>query len=246
MFVWDTGTYDTEKWSDREVMVTFHGERVQGKYVLFQTRGNQWMIHRMDPPADPTRIAPPRELIPMMATPSKIAPGGDGWAFELKWDGVRAIAFIDGGRIRLASRKGNEITHRYPELRRLGEQLGTREVVFDGEIIATDDAGRPSFERLQSRMHVEGDAAIRRLVREVPVVYMLFDILWLDGHSLMELPYEVRRAQLTALALNGSAWQTPPNEVGDGAAMIDVSKRFELEGSGSIRATKRGSAHARG
>jgi bifunctional non-homologous end joining protein LigD len=230
MTVWDTGTYETEKWSDREVMIVFHGERVTGKYVLFQTRGNQWMIHRMDPPADPTRQPAPTNIEPMTATLVKEAPPGDNWAYELKWDGVRALGYVDGGRIRLTSRKGNEITHRYPELRKLGEALGTREVILDGEIAAFDDAGRPSFEKLQQRMHVEGDAAIRRLVNEVPVAYILFDLLWLDGHSCMDMPYEQRRAQLVELGLNGPNWQTPPNEVGDGAAIIDVSKQFGLEG----------------
>ena len=230
MAVWDTGTYETEKWSDREVMVVFHGERVTGKYVLFQTRGNQWMIHRMDPPADPTRRAAPTDLVPMSATLAKQAPPGTNWAYELKWDGIRALGYGDGGRIRFVSRNGNEVTHRYPELRKLGEAIGARDLILDGEIAAFDDAGRPSFEKLQQRMHVEGDAAIRRLVTDVPVAYILFDLLWLDGHSLMEMPYEERRAQLVALGLNGPNWQTPPNEVGDGTAIIAVSKQFGLEG----------------
>ena len=229
MFVWDTGTYETEKWSDREVMVTFHGERVQGRYVLFQTRGDQWMIHRMDPPADPGIAAPPRDLRPMQATLAD-PPTGDGWAWELKWDGIRALGFVDGGRIRLVTRNGNEVTRRYPELRRLGEALGTREVVLDGEIVASDDAGRPSFERLQQRMHVESESTIRRLMNEVPVAYVLFDLLWEDGHSLMEQPYEERREHLVALGLNGPSWQTAPNEVGDGDTTRKISTEFGLEG----------------
>jgi bifunctional non-homologous end joining protein LigD len=122
------------------------------------------------------------------------------------------------------------VTRRYPELRRLGEALGTSEVVLDGEIVAFDDASRPSFELLQRRMHIESESAIRKLVGEVPVTYVLFDLLWLDGHSLMDLPYRDRRARLRELGLNGASWQTPPNEEGDGAATIEVSKRFELEG----------------
>jgi len=230
MHVWDTGTYETHKWDDREVMLTMHGERVQGKYVLFKTRGNQWMIHRMDPPLDPERAAPPAELRPMAATLGKGPPKGDGWAWELKWDGIRALGYVDGGRIRLVTRNGNDVTHRYPELRKLGETLGARDVVLDGEIAAFDEDGRPSFERLQRRMHVESESTIRKLVAEVPVVYVLFDLLWLDGRSTMELPYEERRARLIDLGLNGASWQTPPHEVGDGSATLDVSQRFGLEG----------------
>jgi bifunctional non-homologous end joining protein LigD len=230
MGVWDTGTYATHKWSEKEVMVTFHGTRVNGKYVLFRTRDKQWMIHRMDPPEDPDRRTPPNDLRPMLATLKDHAPRGEGWAWELKWDGIRAIAYVDGGRIRLLTRNGNDVTRRYPELRRLGEALGTRDVVLDGEIVAFDESGRPSFERLQQRMHVEGDGTIRRLVGEVPVTYVMFDILWLDGHSTMELTYDERRAHLRGLELNGASWQTPPHEEGDGAATREVSTRFELEG----------------
>jgi bifunctional non-homologous end joining protein LigD len=230
MHVWDRGTYETHKFDDREVMVTFHGERVRGRYVLFRTRGNQWMIHRMDPPEDPDRAAPPPDLRPMFATLAARPPTGDGWAWELKWDGIRALAYVDGGRLQLRTRKGNEVTHRYPELRKLGETLGARDLVLDGEIVAFDDAGRPSFELLQSRMHVENASTIRRLSAQVPVTYVLFDLLWCDGRSLMELPYEQRRARLLELGLTGAAWQTPPHGVGDGEATIAVSKQFALEG----------------
>jgi bifunctional non-homologous end joining protein LigD len=230
MYVWDRGTFETHKFDDREVMVTLHGERVEGRYVLFKTRGDQWMIHRMDPPQDPERAAPPNNLKPMLATLATSGPVGDGWAWELKWDGIRALGYVDGGRIRLLTRNGNDVTHRYPELRRVGEALGSRDAVLDGEIVAFDDEGRPSFELLQQRMHVEGESVIRRLANQVPVVYVLFDLLWLDGRSTMELPYAERRALLSGLQLVGPSWQTPPNEEGDGAAMLEISKRFRLEG----------------
>jgi bifunctional non-homologous end joining protein LigD len=230
MSVWDAGTYECHKFEPTEVQITLHGERARGRYVLFQTRGNDWMIHRMDPPEDPDRELAPEGLRPMSAVLSEHPPRGDGWAWELKWDGIRALSYVDGGRIRLFTRNGNEVTHRYPELRGLGVELGPRDAVLDGEIVALDDAGRPSFEHLQGRMHVENASAIRRLSSEIPIVYMLFDILWLDGHSLMSQPYAQRRARLSELALAGPAWQTPPHEEGDGAATREVSERFGLEG----------------
>jgi bifunctional non-homologous end joining protein LigD len=229
MGVWDHGTFETHKWDEREVMVTLHGERVNGRYVLFRTSGKQWMIHRMDPPEDPGRTAPPNDLRPMLATLVKRRPSGEEWAWELKWDGIRALGYVDGGRLRLVTRNGNEVTRRYPELRRLGEALGARDAVLDGEIVAFD-ASRPSFEMLQRRMHVDNETTIRKLVAEVPVNYVLFDLLWLDGRSTMELPYAERRALLRGLDLNGASWQTPPHEEGDGSATIEVSKRFDLEG----------------
>jgi len=166
----------------------------------------------------------------MNATLTEHAPSGEGWATELKWDGIRGLAYVDGGRVRFVTRNGNDVTRRYPELRKLGEVLGARDAVLDGEIVAFDDAGRPSFERLQQRMHVDNESAIRRLARDVPVVYILFDLLWLDGHSTMDLPYVERRSRLVELGLSGPLWQTPPIEVGDSAATLEVSKQFGLEG----------------
>src|ERR687886_829013 len=101
MAIWDRGTYETHKWRDREVMVTFHGERVRGRYVLFRTDGSNWMIHRMDPAEDPDREPMPENIAPMLATSGGL-PDGDNWAFEIKWDGVRAIGYVEGGRLRLA------------------------------------------------------------------------------------------------------------------------------------------------
>ena len=154
MTIWDTGTYETEKWSDNEVMVILHGARAQGRHVLFRTKGNQWMIHRMDPPADPTREPMPEGLRPMLATPGELPSDEDNYAFEVKWDGIRSIVSVWGGRVKIEARTGNDITARYPELRELGKAMGTTQAVLDGEIVALDETGRPSFERMQRRMHV--------------------------------------------------------------------------------------------
>ena len=107
MRIFDRGTYEPHKWRDEEVMVTFHGERVRGRYVLFRTGGKNWMIHRMDPPEDPDRAPMPDQIKPMLAR-SGTLPAGDGWAYEIKWDGVRAIGYAEGGRLRLESRNGND------------------------------------------------------------------------------------------------------------------------------------------
>src|SRR5947207_11158732 len=123
--IWDEGTYDPVKWSDREVMVDLHGKRLQGRYVLFRTRGNDWMIHRMDPPQDPDRKPMPQKLEPMLAKlTDKLPAADDAWGFEFKWDGIRAIAFVEGGIVRLQSRTGEIITPRYPEIHPLGRAQG--------------------------------------------------------------------------------------------------------------------------
>jgi bifunctional non-homologous end joining protein LigD len=229
MIIWDRGTYDPEKIEDREVIVTLHGERVHGRYVLFRTDGDNWMIHRMDPPEDPDREPMPEHIAPMLATLSKSRPrNADDFAYEVKWDGVRAVTYVDGGQVRAESRRGNDITSRYPELRGLGPALGSTPAVLDGEIVAFDGE-RPSFERLQRRMHVTDARTVRRLVQEVPAVYMIFDLLWFDGHSTIALPYRDRRVLLERLELQGPSWQTPATHE-DGAALLAATREVGLEG----------------
>jgi bifunctional non-homologous end joining protein LigD len=227
--IWDRGTYDVEKWSDREVKVVLHGERVQGRYVLFQTGGKNWMIHRMDAAARPDWQPLPEHLTPMLAILGTL-PKDDGWAFEMKWDGVRALIRVEGGRITALSRNGRDMTVSYPELRGLGEQLGSTQALLDGEIVSFDADGRPNFGKLQQRMHVASAAAARRLAGTDPAVFLAFDVLHLDGRSLLELPYRERREVLTDLALEGEYWQTPPAFTGSGAAAVRASREQGLEG----------------
>jgi bifunctional non-homologous end joining protein LigD len=228
--VWDSGTYDEHKWRDDEVMVTFHGERVQGKYVLFRTRGDDWMIHRMDPPADPDREPMPEHVEPMKARLGELPPNESDYAYEIKWDGIRAVAFVESGGLRLENRNLRDVTGQYPELRQLGPANTGHDMVLDGEIVAFDDSGRPSFERLQGRMHLGSDSAVRRRMKEIPAAYMIFDLLWLDGHSTMGLPYVERRELLEDLKLAGPTWQTPERHTGDGKKLLEVSREQGLEG----------------
>ena len=234
MRIWDRGTFETHKWEDKKVEITFHGERLRGRYGLFPIgrdgAENDWMIHRMDPPSDPAREPMAEHVVPMLASSGQMPPHGAGWEFEVKWDGVRAIAYVRPGRLRLESRNLNDITDAYPEVRGLLRQLGMREAVLDGEIIAFDEAGRPSFERLQRRMHVSSSSVIRRRVADTPVVYAIFDLLYLDGHSLMGLPYSERRDRLEELALSGPAWRVPARHGDDGAALLDATRKQGLEG----------------
>jgi bifunctional non-homologous end joining protein LigD len=188
------------------------------------------MIHRMDPPEDPDREPMPEHVKPMLARTGALPTDDHRWAYEIKWDGVRGIAYIDGGRLRLEARSGREITARYPELRELGRALAGRQAVLDGEVVAFDADGRPSFQKLQGRMHLTSEHAVRRLSQSDPVHYVVFDLLWLDGRSLMDLPYTERRERLTELDLNGPTWRTPANHVGDGAAMLEASRAQGLEG----------------
>jgi DNA ligase D-like protein (predicted ligase)/DNA ligase D-like protein (predicted 3'-phosphoesterase) len=228
--IWDSGTYECHKFRPDEVIVTFHGERVKGRYVLFQTEGENWMIHRMDPPADPARDPMPEELVPMLAKLGSLPRRQADYAYEVKWDGVRAILYAEGGRTRLQSRTMRDITAQYPEIGRLGRELGSRECVLDGEVVALDEQGRPSFGRLQGRMHLGSESAVRRKMQAVPVTYMAFDLVYLEGHSTMGLGYVERRALLSELGLSGAHWQTPDYVEGNGEGMLRASREHGLEG----------------
>lgn len=230
--IWDHGTYQLEKWSEREVMVVLAGERVSGRFVLFRTKGKNWMIHRMNGPPSPAWTPLPEHLEPMLATAGALPPADvdDQWAFEMKWDGVRTLARVEGGRAVLTSRNDNDMTLAYPELRPLGEQLGTTQVLLDGEIVSFDAQGRPSFGRLQRRMHVSSAAVANRLAASDPAILLIFDILHLEGQSTLGLPYRDRRNLLEGLALSGPAWQTPPAFSGNGTEAVRVSQEQGLEG----------------
>jgi bifunctional non-homologous end joining protein LigD len=237
MRIWDRGTYEAHKFDDAKVEVTFHGERLRGRYGLFplhrskgEAPGKDWMIHRMDPAEDPTREPMPERVAPMLARLADLPSDQERWAFEVKWDGVRALAYSEPGRLRLEARSGNDITSRYPELHRLNRALSSHSAILDGEIVAFDEDGRPSFGRLQHRMHIASEAQARRLSKDSPVVYVIFDLLWLDGHSVMGLPYTDRRELLSRLELTGTHWQVPDYVAGDGSALQQASRAQQLEG----------------
>ncbi len=229
MTIWDRGTYEPEKIEDNKIVAVFDGERVKGRYALFQTRGDDWMIHRMDPP-DAGREPLPEVIEPMKATLAKLPSDDEGWGYEIKWDGVRAIAYCEPGHVRLESRNLLEITRQYPEVGRIREAIGGDSVILDGELVAFDDDGRPSFQHLQRRMHVASESEVRRRMKETPVTYVIFDLLYADGKVLFDVPYEERRRRLEARGLEGEAWQTPAYHRGDGTALQKASRQQGLEG----------------
>jgi len=166
----------------------------------------------------------------MLATLAHDVPMGDDWAYEMKWDGVRAFFVVQDQRVRISSRNERDITAGYPELVCLGAEFAGRSLLLDGEIVAINEDGRPDFQLLQRRMHVRDPMTLRMLEREVPVVYMIFDVLWIDGRLLVDLPYCERRRELAALALASPRWQTPPVSTGDGQAALATSRDLSLEG----------------
>jgi bifunctional non-homologous end joining protein LigD len=169
---------------------------------------------------------------PMLATAGTVLPRGEGWAYEFKWDGVRALGEISARGVRLFSRAGNEITTAYPEL----AALARGDAVLDGEIVAFVD-GRPSFEALQERMHVRVKADARRLAEKIPVTFMAFDLLRVDGDDLITRPLSERRALLETFAAEHGITVSPAFD--DGPATERVAHESGLEGVVAKRSNSR-------
>lgn len=173
----------------------------------------------------------PERVAPMKAVSSDQLPrpGDPDWSYEVKWDGMRALVFVEGDRIRVQSSNLLDVTAGWPELAGLPAALGVRTALLDGELVATDDAGRPSFGRLQQRMHVASAAEARRRAATVPASYVVFDLLHLDGNDLTGLELRARRPVLEQVIEPGPAWRCSP-VYDDGVLLLDAAREQGLEG----------------
>ncbi len=180
----------------------------------------------------PSLFPGPPVPAPMLAVAGELPPAGQdaAWGYEFKWDGVRALAAVRDGRARLWARSGTPVTDRYPELGDLPDTLHGADVVVDGEVVALDRLGRPDFGLLQNRMHRTGGAEVARLAAAAPVTFLVFDVLTVAGHSLLDLPYDERRERLDDLGAQGRRWVTTPWFRGGGADVHAASRDNGLEG----------------
>ena len=221
-----------------------------------------WLLHLMKDqpateggtdapaPSDPAEMGEP--ISPMLATLGRREDirDEDEWAFEMKWDGVRVIATVVEGAVRLTSRSGNDLTATFPELGELhdavdAEARAAGETVLDGEIVALDSRDRPSFSRLQQRLGLTRPRDVERGREEVPVHVMLFDLLVRGGDSMLRDPYRARREALFETVRAGEHVQLPHADHGDVEHAIEISQQLQLEGvmakkeSGIYQAGKR-------
>jgi bifunctional non-homologous end joining protein LigD len=216
--IWDSGTYDTEKFNDSaekgEVIVNLHGARISGRYALIRTKDDQWLAHRMKD----QQVFEFDELAPMLSSEGSVAAlKASQWAFEGKWDGYRLLVDADHGTVRLRSRNGRDVTEEYPQLHPLAGDLADHHAVFDGEAVALDKSGVPAFNEMQNRS------------RATRVEYWAFDLLYLDGRSLLRAKYQDRRKLLETLA-SGANLTVPELLSGDGAQALEHSRKHGWEG----------------
>jgi bifunctional non-homologous end joining protein LigD len=236
MIVWDTGTYETEKFRDNppdgpekggEVIITLHGKKIDGRYALIQTDGKNWLAHRMKDQQRPQA----GDLAPMLATEGSIEKlKSTQWAFEGKWDGYRVLVDANHGELNLRSRSGRDVTDEYPQFEALAADLADHHVILDGEAVALDKSGVPSFGEMQNR------------ARSTRLEYWAFDILHLDGRSLLRAKYSDRRRLLEALA-DGGGLIVPDQLPGDGPEAMEYARKHRWEG---VVAKKRDSTYQAG
>ncbi|WP_022891097.1 ATP-dependent DNA ligase [Agromyces subbeticus] len=268
MTIWDTGTYDTEKWRDDEIIIDLDGQpggplggRV--RLVLIRTDGqgekSSWLLHRMKdqspggghggagfetrPPSSGApqpaggggaSVAPQPavEERPMLATAGTLGMlAGEEWALEWKWDGIRVLARVEAGGMRLRSRNGVDITARYPEFASLPSVV-RGDALLDGEIVALDADGRPDFGRLQQRMNLTKPREIERVAASVPARLLVFDVLEVAGAAVIDEPYRERRARLAGLVRmkRGVPVEVPAPATGAAEEALEESRRLGLEG----------------
>ncbi|TFC02781.1 ATP-dependent DNA ligase [Cryobacterium adonitolivorans] len=270
MTIWDSGTYSLEKWRDDEVIVTLRGRPDGGlagaehEFALIRTGGAEsrnWLIHLMKP----KRPVPARQAsaiatggatggagalyAPMLARPGNLRElsAETDWAYEMKWDGIRMLAYLDGGadgNVRFLTRNGNDVTASFPELvDDLRAAVGAGGAVLDGEVVALDTKNRPDFSLLQSRLGLTDEGDVRRAQRRAPVHYFVFDLLEDDGAALVDQSYSRRRAALEGLVTAAGTVQVPPSFTGDAATVLATSLQLGLEG---LIAKETGSPYASG
>ncbi len=190
--------------------------------------------------SDPVKRPMPTTIHPMLATPVDQPFDGSEWLFEIKWDGYRAIAFIENGKSRLVSRNQNELTARFPELKDLPKFVHAKTAILDGEVVALDDEGRASFSLMQQRTGFRAGGRRSAANADVPVLYYAFDLLYLDGYDWRKLPLEERKKKLASILITGDALRYSDHYEKQGKALFEMARAKGLEG---ILAKKRDSIY---
>lgn len=235
--IFDRGTYEMTERSDDRITFRLQGERWVGVWHLVFTGRErdreQWlalMSKDLRPDGDPP---PPTE--PMLATLTDGPFDDSDWVFEPKWDGIRALAICDE-RTRLITRNDRDVTVAYPELAGLHDQVVALGAIVDGEIVAFEN-GVPSFQKLQQRMHVRDERRIEQMANQIPVVYMAFDIIYIDRVDLTDRPFDERREILEEVLVPSPQLQISPVTRGDGVALFSAASQQGLEGVMAKRRT---------
>jgi bifunctional non-homologous end joining protein LigD len=182
----------------------------------------------------------PTAISPMLAVSIDKPFDGDDWLFEIKWDGYRAVSFLENGKVRLVSRNQNDLTQRFSELQNMAKFVKAKTAILDGEVVALDDQGRPSFSLMQQRTGFRPGGKRAATNADVTVLYYAFDLIYLDGYDWRKMPLEERKKKLAAIIEPGNALRYSDHYEGQGKALFEMAGKAGLEG---ILAKRRNSSY---
>ncbi|HEY7477197.1 MAG TPA: non-homologous end-joining DNA ligase [Actinomycetota bacterium] len=240
--IFDDGWYEPVEWTDTKVSFRLHGRRYPGLEFHFVKTRTDWLAFLASNQTAPAIASPPR-LQPMLAEGGGQAFDDPGWWFEPKMDGIRCLAEMSTGETVLRTRTGRDATPQYPEIHMIHEVVDQVNAVLDGEIVAFDEDGKNSFGVLQQRMNLSNPREIERIRRRIPVSFVAFDLLWLDGQDTTGLPLEQRRELLGYVVEQDERLQVIAHVEGTGTALVDAARSQGLEG---VVAKRRGSPYVPG
>ncbi len=238
--LWDSGTFKplgtisaSQQIADGELKFELSGQKLHGGFALIRmkrAKKNEWLLIKHHD------NIPQNNMEPMKAMIADAPPPGKGWFYEIKWDGVRALAYIEDGRAEFYSRKGERITAQYPELAGLAEALRAKTAVLDGEIAALDEQGRPHFQLLQPRIMAAGKASIADAAATTPVTYFAFDLLFLNGTDMRSSPLRRRKEVLKSILTESERFRYSEHFEDQGVQLLQEAGKRGLEGVMAKRA----------
>jgi DNA ligase D-like protein (predicted ligase)/DNA ligase D-like protein (predicted polymerase)/DNA ligase D-like protein (predicted 3'-phosphoesterase) len=239
MWKFAQGRYVITKEKEDGFYFRLQSRELNAEYRTYHTNENQWLLERLDnPQTDWLR----NRIEPMLAQSAKKPPDSEGYLYEVKWDGIRALIALDEGELKIYGRKGLDVTKQFPELLDPEQAFRATSALFDGEIVCLDAAGKPDFANVIHRMQQTADGAIERARSHCPAVCYLFDCLYLDGRPIVNEPLIRRREWLQDAIRKGAAYRLS-EAVEDGPAFFEAVKQMGLEG---IMAKQRNSLYSPG
>ncbi|HET9671455.1 MAG TPA: non-homologous end-joining DNA ligase, partial [Actinomycetota bacterium] len=240
--IFDDGWYEPLEWTDAKVSFRLHGRRYPGLEFHFVKTRTDWLAFLASAQSAPLIASPPK-LQPMLAEAGGEPFDDPRWRFEPKLDGIRALATMETGGTALSTRRGRDVTYQYPDLHMIHELVDQVNAVLDGEIVAVDGEGKASFEVLQQRMNLQHEREIKRASSQIPVSYVVFDLLWLDGRDVTGLGLEERRELLELIVEEDHRLQLMTYVDEAGTAFVQGARKLGLEG---VVAKRKGSAYVQG
>ena len=226
MWIYASGKYDVIKEKKDGFYFKLNSKEITAEYRIYNTKNNEWLLERLDQP----QIDWPIETIDFMLSESRNEPlTNPDYQYEVKWDGIRAMIYIDEGQMRIMSRNGMDLSNQFPELMISEQAFRVSSAIFDTEIVCLDKAGHPNFKKVIGRMHQRHEASIQRAMKTDPVICYVFDCLYLDGRSIMHDPLERRRDWMADAIKKDTAFRVS-QVVEDGYDLFDAAKKLGLEG----------------